>query len=226
MSTSENDPLILMRQSIASENPCLPTTAEDTVSSSSVSIDLSLTTAKFLQFTSPSQISLPLSTLTRFFSSDKPVNLLSIYFAWQERELAIPAYNDASSTLNKQRAIPGGPGGEIQKLSFVERVDLITWLEGGDEYSECIKALPSDVASATASARVASGVAGGIAPIAGSATGKNGRNIDPRLAVIYNGERKMGDRNSVLRGIKPTVRGLTSMVNGCMLTRSTGLLAC
>ncbi|KAB8292188.1 hypothetical protein EYC80_007930 [Monilinia laxa] len=201
MSTSEQDPLLLLRQSIASESPCIPTTTED--GSSASSVDLSLAKATYLHFTSPLQVSIPLTTPTRFISSEKPVNLRSIYFAWQQRELAIPEYNASSTALSEQLAADGGAGGEIQNLSFVERLDLITWLEGASDESQYIKPLASDTSNATASAQVASGAAGGIAPVT-SGIGRQGKQIDPRLAEIYNGERRMGDRNSVLRGIKPT----------------------
>jgi len=146
----------------------------------------------------------PLTTPTRFTSSNKPVDLRSIYFAWLKRETAIPEYNASALSLNTELAADGGAGGEVQNLAFVERLDLITWLEGASEESEYIKPLASDVSSAAASAQVAAGVKGGIAPIT-SAGGRQGKSIDPRLAEIYNGERRMGDRNSVLRGIKPTV---------------------
>jgi parafibromin len=198
-----NDPLLLLRQSIVSESPCIPTTTEDASSASSV--DLSLATARFLQFSTPSQISVALTEPTRFISSDKPVDLRSIYFAWLKRETAIPEYNASVLELNSQLAGDGGAGGEVQNLAFVERLDLITWLEGASEESEYIKPLPSDTASAAASAQVASGAAGGIAPITSGGAGRPGKTVDPRLAEIYNGERRMGDRNSVLRGIKPTV---------------------
>jgi parafibromin len=204
MSASEQDPLLLLRQSIASESPCIPTTSEDASTASSVNV--SLATATFLHFTSPIQVSIPLTTPTRFISSDKPVNLRSIYFAWQQRELAIPEYNASSTQLSSELAAEGGAGGEIQNLSFVERLDLITWLEGASDESQYIKPLASDTSNAAASAQVASGAAGGIAPVT-SGLGRQGKNIDPRLAEIYNGERRMGDRNSVLRGIKPTVCG-------------------
>lgn len=123
---------------------------------------------------------------------------------------------------------------------FVERLDLITWLEGASEESEYITPLEgvddasaaaagvvgagdagaaaaaaAEMAAATSaaqdSANVASGAAGGVAtiPSAGAGAGLgvagSGKTVDPRLQEIYNGERKMGDRNSVLRGIKPTV---------------------
>lgn len=200
----QQDPLLLLRQSIASDNPCIPTTTEDASSASSV--DLRLATASFLRFSSPVRVSIPLTTPTRFISSNKPVDLRSIYFAWLRRETAIPEYNAQALALNAELGGEGGAGGEVQNLAFVERLDLITWLEGASEESEYIKPLASDTSSAAASAQVASGAAGGIAPVTSGAAGRQGKTIDPRLAEIYNGERRMGDRNSVLRGIKPTVR--------------------
>lgn len=206
----QHDPLVLLRQSIASESPCIPTKTEDASSASSV--DLSLATANFLQFSAPVQLSIPLTTPTRFISSNKPVDLRSIYFAWLKRETAIPEYNASALALNAE--LEDGAGGEVQNLAFVERLDLITWLEGASEESEYIKPLASDTSSATASAQVASGAAGGIAPVT-SAAGRQGKSIDPRLAEIYNGERRMGDRNSVLRGIKPTVSGRLTHLHDC-----------
>lgn len=202
MASPEHDPLVLLRQSIAAESPCIPTTTEDASSASSV--DLSLAAATFLQFSTPAQISIALTTPTRFISSNKPVDLRSIYFAWLKRETAIPEYNAQALALNAELGSTGGAGGEVQNLAFVERLDLITWLEGASEESEYIKPLASDTSSATASAQVASGATGGIAPVTSGSIGRQGKTIDPRLAEIYNGERKMGDRNSVLRGIKPT----------------------
>ena len=138
----------------------------------------------------------------------------------------------------------------MQNLVFVERLDLITWLEGASEESEYIKPLEgaagdaaaaASVAAAAAaasattasvsatvtrsaedSANVASGAAGGVATVssaggakAGAATGVSGsgvgKTVDVRLLEIYNGERKLGDRNSVLRGIKATVCVMTSL---------------
>jgi parafibromin len=198
------DPLLLLRQSIANDSPCIPTASEDASSGSSE--ELSLAAARFLQFPPPEQISLPLTAPTRFISSNQPVDLRSIYFAWLKRETAIPEYNAQALALNAELAAEGGAGGEVQNLAFVERLDLITWLEGASEESEYIKPLASDASSAAASAQVASGATGGIAPVTSGSAGRQGKALDPRLAEIYNGERRMGDRNSVLRGIKPTVR--------------------
>ncbi|CAG8977643.1 hypothetical protein HYALB_00006593 [Hymenoscyphus albidus] len=202
MASSEQDPLLLLRQSIASESTILPTTTADATSASSV--DLSLAKASFLHFTSPSQLSLPLTTPTRFIFKNKPVDLRSIYFAWLKKDTTPPEYKTAVQALNAELAANGVTGGQVQNLGYVERIDLTTYLEGATEESEYIKSLPSDSAAAAASAQVASGAAGGIAPVTSGAAGRQGRSIDPRLAEIYNGERRMGDRNSVLRGIKPT----------------------
>ena len=101
----------------------------------------------------------------------------------------------------------------MQNLVFVERLDLITWLEGASEESEYIKALESETTAAR-SAQVASGAAGGVSAVPSSAAGARvGKTIDPRLQEIYNGERRMGDRNSILRGIKPTVS--SPMLDAC-----------
>ncbi|KAK6579903.1 hypothetical protein PZA11_007611 [Diplocarpon coronariae] len=204
---SPYDALLLLKQSIASGTPVIPTTTADASSASSV--DLSLAKAAFLHFSSPAQVSIALTTPTRFVSSDEPVDIRSIFFAWEKRESAIPEYNVAAEELNAELAAEGGAGGQVQKLAFVERLDLITWLEGASEESEYIKALASDSSSAAASAQVASGSKGGIAPVTSGGQVRPGKTIDPRLAEIYNGERRMGDRNHVLRGIKPTVCALT-----------------
>jgi len=199
---TQQDILILLRQSVTSDTPCIPTITED--ASSAASVDLSLATAKFLHFQSPTEISVPLTTPTRFVSSNKAVDLRSIYFAWLKRNVAPLEYNAQVLSLNTELAADGGAGGSIQNLPFIERLDLIAWLEGAEE-SEYIKPLASDALNAAASAQVASGAIGGIAPVTSGLAGRSGRNIDPRLAEIYNGERRMGDRNSILRGIKPTV---------------------
>jgi parafibromin len=146
------------------------------------------------------------------------VDLRSIYFAWQQKDETVPEYISRAAELDKE--LPEGQ--KLRNLVFVERIELIAWLEGAsdeDGGSEFISPLRSgelgagDVA--TKAADVASGAAGagGSAVVGGtSATAASGgrpvKVIDARLQEIYNGERKMGDRNTVLRGIKPTVRKL------------------
>lgn len=211
---SQDDPLLLLRQSIASEASVRPIRIKGSSGGSEknengMNLDIlgnedaevSLARATHLRFISGQHI-IALSTPTRFISSDIPVDLRSIYFAWLKRETAIPAYNSAALALNAEL----GAGAEIHKLAFVERLDLITWLEGASEESEYIKPLAQDSTSTITDTPIAAGTKGSsnIAN-ANSITGRPHKTIDPRLAEIYNGERNMGDRNSILRGVKPTV---------------------
>ncbi|KAK1759423.1 RNA pol II accessory factor, Cdc73 family-domain-containing protein [Echria macrotheca] len=216
---ANEDPLLLLRQSIASTGAIIPTTTADTTSASAAT-EVPLSQATHLQFTHPTRVAIAIDAPTRFVSNDRPVDLRSIYFAWLNREIAIPEYNAAAAQLNDELA--GAGAGVVHNLAFVERLDLITWLEGASEESEYIKPLTGDKdASAVAGAGGAAASAGASAT-AGSGTAaassrsktvtatlvpssRSGRGtLDPRLEQIYSGERGMGDRNTVLRGIKPT----------------------
>ncbi|OLN88094.1 Cell division control protein 73 [Colletotrichum chlorophyti] len=152
MAAVEQDPLLLLRQSIASKRPAVPI-------------------------------------------ADRPVDLRSIYFAWLNKDVAIPEYNASATRLNEEL----GSLGTVQNLAFVERLDLFTWLEGASEESEHIKPVAGDKEG-----KDGAGASASKAAPATSASRAGRGTLDPRLAVIYNGERKMGDRNSVLRGVKPT----------------------
>ncbi|KAI9893260.1 MAG: accessory factor associated with RNA polymerase II [Vezdaea aestivalis] len=199
-----SDALYCLRGSIAAGSYIsLSASAEQPAAGSP---DIGLATATFLHFTTPILQSFPLSTETRFVSSEKAVDLRSVYFTWLKKDLPIPQYIEAAQQLNEELTAAGGAGGTVRNLVFVEKLDLITWLEGASEESDYIKPLENDasVIQASGNAAVASGAAGGIPTIPSSGSGARGRVIDPRLAEIYNGERSMGDRNSVLRGIKPS----------------------
>jgi parafibromin len=196
MAAADQDPLLLLRQSIASGSPIMPT-----ASAEASAPEVSLSQATHLTFTSPAHISLPIETPTRFVSNDTPVDLRSIYFAWLNREVAIPEYNSFASKLNQD--LDGKA--QVHKFAYIEKLDLITWLEGASEESECIKPLAGDKDGSASTAAAALASKGAAAPAIGSTVGRSGKGtLDPRLASIYNSERKMGDRNSVLRGIKPT----------------------
>ena len=202
MASPENtavDPLLSLRHSIASKNYPVPSTSD-------------LAIATHLVFTQPDQ-AFPLDIPTRFISSEKPVDLRSIFFAWQKKDDVITEYINSAQHLNDDLSKEGGIGGSLQHLIFVERLDLITWLEGASEESEYIRPLDAEATTAQAagSAKVASGAAGGVSTIPSGAA-RPGKTIDPRLQEIYNGERRMGDRNSVLRGIKPTVTSLDTIL--------------
>lgn len=207
MDAPSSDPLICLRRSIASNHPPITTSSLHPTPPSDAIENLAIAT--HLQFADPEHVSFPLDTPTRFLSSEKPVDLRSIYFAWQKKDVAIPDYIASAQQLNEELSGGDGRGSKVQNLVFVERLDLITWLEGASEESEYIKALETDVTAAR-SAQVASGAAGRVSTVPSSTAGaRAGKSIDPRLQEIYNGERKMGDRNSVLRGIKPTVRSFS-----------------
>ncbi|KAL4917261.1 RNA pol II accessory factor, Cdc73 family-domain-containing protein [Aspergillus aurantiobrunneus] len=214
---SLQDPLLALRRAIAAGS--LPTaTTSSELSTESATDDLAKATHLYFQHPLPQ--TLALNSPTRFISSssDSPVDLRGIFFAYQKKDVAIPEYITSVQELNealkqKERG-EGAPEEQAQNLSFVERLDLITWLEGASDDSEYIKPLEGaegvpSAAQAQASASAASGAAGvstapSTAPTGVVAAGKGGKVIDPRLQEIYNGERKLGDRNSVLRGIKQT----------------------
>jgi parafibromin len=195
MASGEQDPLLLLRQSIASGSAIIPTTSPEATGQ-----EASLAQATHLHFTHPAEISIPIDAPTRFVSNDSPVDLRSIYFAWLNREVAIPEYNASATKLNDELA----GAATVHKFAFVERLDLITWLEGASEESEYIQALAGEPENAVVAAASAAALKGSAAPASGAARAGRGA-MDPRLAQIYNGERRMGDRNTVLRGIKPTV---------------------
>ncbi|KAE8146214.1 RNA pol II accessory factor, Cdc73 family-domain-containing protein [Aspergillus avenaceus] len=219
------DPLLALRRAIAVGSLPTPTTSPE-LSDQNATGDLAKATHLFFQNPTPQTIAL--NSPTRFVStaSDSTVDLRSIFFAWQKKDVAIPDYIASAQELNealKQRERPEGTEEEqVQNLVFVERLDLITWLEGASDESEYIKPLEGAAAAAAsavdqaqASANIASGATGGVSAVpsgapgaatstAGAQHGKATKVIDPRLQEIYNGERKLGDRNSVLRGIKPT----------------------
>ncbi len=200
MAANEQDPLLRLRQAIAAGHAITPS-----ASAEAGSPEVGLAQASHLLIPTDDQAAvLPMDAATRFISNDRPVDLRSIYFAWLNRELAIPEYNAAAATLNGELE-----AAKVQNLGFIERLDLITWLEGASDESEYIKPLADDAAAAAAAAAAPATKAGGASAAAQARGGKG--TLDPRLASIYDGERRMGDRNTVLRGIKPTVGFLPTL---------------
>lgn len=222
------DPLLSLRRAIASGNLPTPTTSSE-LSDQPATDDLAKAT--HLYFAQPTPQTIALSTLTRFISAStkSPVDLRSILFAWQNKDVAIPEYIAKAQEFNealKQQTKEGEKEESVQILIFLERLDLFTWLEGASDDSEHIKPLEGAAAAAEAAATaagvaqadnaagIAAGAVGGVTTVpsgttgaaqAGTQLGRPQKQIDPRLQEIYNGERKTGDRNTVLRGIKPTV---------------------
>lgn len=205
---SRPDPLSCLRQAIASNNT--PTTTTSSEPASIAEAEPNFAFATHLQFNHNGPVVFALSTPTRFETSSNAIDLRSIYFAWLRKDDSITDYIAATQRLNEELSEKGS-NESVKNLVFAEKIELITWLEGASEENEYIKPLAQDLeaaqAEASGAANVASGTAGGVATVpSGVAGGRPGRTIDPRLREIYNNERRMGDRNSVLRGIKPTVR--------------------
>ena len=216
---ANTDALQLLRIAIAVSKPPVLTTTSDPSEAASNETD-SLVEATHLYFTHSSPQCIPLDTKTRFESTNPDtarIDLRSIFFAWQQKDVPVPEYISRAAELDKQ--LPEGQ--KVRNLVFVERLDLITWLEGASEESEYIQPIEGAAALEDAVNRAAD-VAGGAAvpTVSGSgvgvtqtAGGRPVKVIDARLQVIYNGERRMGDHNTVLRGIKPTVRAPAAVMS-------------
>jgi parafibromin len=198
---TDSDPLSLLRLSISQSTPPILSYTPDPASPSSTT-PVSLSSASFLIFPSSA---FPLSTQTRFRKSDgTSVDLRSIYFAWLHREDTIPDYITKAQNLGD---------GVVTNLAFLERLELVTWLEGGQEESEFIRPLPSTIPPTAATAVTSGGLAqqqgsqgssSKVGPSSATLSGRT-RQTDPRLLEIYSYERVVSNRNTFLRGIKPTV---------------------
>ena len=200
---SGRDALSSLRLAIASNSLPSPSTSSDASSSEAQTEDLALAT--HLQFQDPEPHSIPLDSPTRFISSEKPVDLRSIFFAWQKKDVTVPEYIDSAQKLNEKLIQSDTQkDSKVQILVFVERLDLLAWLEGASNESEYVKPIAGDSAGGKA-APLASSISGGATALTSGTGVHRGKQIDPRLQEIYNGERRMGDRNTILRGIKPTV---------------------
>lgn len=212
-----SDPLLSLRRAIAAQALPTPTTSSD-VSNAADNLTDDLAKANYLYFTHPIPHTLPLNTLTRFVSpanNDAQVDLRSIFFAWQKKDVAIPEYiasaQEVNEELKQKKEQEGGNEEQVLNLVFVERLDLITWLEGASDDSEYIKPLDGAAAAVDVTATVVAvdaataAVPKAAVPAAAVPGARPIKVIDPQLQEIYNGERKLGDRNTVLRGIKPTV---------------------
>lgn len=195
-----DDPLHNLRAAIASsKDPILAKSASQN------DITTSLAEATHITFVNPNATSpktFDLTTPTRFAPGDTPIDFRSIYFVWRNKDASLPDYISAVQALNEE--LPSGAGGAVQQLSFAQKIEVLAWLNGETETSESIKPLEGAGVSVDAekSAAIASGKAGGVAVDKG---GESGKLLDGRLLVIYEGERKMGDHNTVLHGTKNIV---------------------
>lgn len=199
--TEVEDPLYNLRLSIkASATPVLSTSANPTPA------DLvdDLARATHITFNvDDAHRTFDLTSDTRFAPESKPIDLRSCYFAWVNKDASVTDYFAAATTLNEE--LPSGAGGSVQNLNFAQRIELIAWLSGETESSENIA--PIDSGAATAAAGDAAAIAGGKGvPVDRNMKSTQGGMVDARLLQIYDGERNMGDHNTILRGHKPIVR--------------------
>ncbi|KAF3482929.1 RNA polymerase II accessory factor [Arthroderma uncinatum] len=213
-----SDSLLALKRALSSPSSTPVLTTSPDLSTDQATDDISKATHLYL--TEPIPQTIPLSTPTRFVSAaaNQAIDLRSIYFAWLKKDVAIPEYIASAQEVND--ALAGSA--KVLNLVFVEKVDLISWLEGASDESEYIKPFEGGVgagdllvdsgaaasAAAAKDADVSAGAAAASAPSAGvkgsAAGGRAAKSVDARLQAIYNGERKLGDRNTVLRGIRPT----------------------
>ena len=199
------DALYNLRLSIKANSAPILTTSATPTPADTVS-DLSQATHISFNLDSGEHRNFALSTPTRFAPDGNPVDLRSCYFAWLNKDASVTDYFAAVQTLNEE--LPSGAGGSVQNLTFAQKIELIAWLSGETESSDSIAAI--DGGALTAAAGDAAAIAGGKGvPVdagKGIKVGSAGGMMDARLLQIYDGERKMGDHNSVLRGTKNVVR--------------------
>ena len=209
-----DDPLFNLRLSISSNNaPILTTTPNPSAASDTVT---QLSQATHISFNEPTLQGarhkvFELTTPTRYAPDDKPIDLRSIYFAWLNKDAAVFEYIAAVQSLNED--LPTGAGGSVVNLNNAQKIELLSWLNGEVETSENIK--PLDSAAASAAAGDAAAIAGGkgVPVQQGASTAGGQKMMDARLLQIYDGERRMGDHNTALRGTKPIVALTTSPIS-------------
>jgi parafibromin len=127
---STGDPLLLLRRTLAAQQP--PTLHSSSDSSSPALTKDSLSSATHLFFPS-SQLVLPLDTPTRFQRKTPEAltfNLREIFFAWLLQTESTAEYIAKCQALG------------IHHLTFLEKADLSTWLEGGDSSDYIGTSLP------------------------------------------------------------------------------------
>ncbi|CAK4033387.1 Cell division control 73 [Lecanosticta acicola] len=205
------DPLLLLRKTIAANKTPILTTDPDP--SNQAQSDVSLAQAQFLifNFESPQDggqhIAVPLTQETRFVSAahKQALHLRVVYFYWLHKD------SNTTTTLQDLQALndelkQSGKEETILNIPFTERIDLNGWLQGntGENGSEFIQSLDDNKAVRVEADDAAKQIAGD-ADVemrdAGMDDSKR-REEGERLKMIYAGERKMGDHNTVLRGIK------------------------
>lgn len=207
------DPLALLRRSIAEQHLPVPSSNPDPTTQAESDTPFAEASYLVFNFQSPQDggehVSIPLNQLTRFESAsqNRALELRSVYFCWLNKDAGGIEYINAVSELNIQLKASGKQDEVATNLVFAEKLDLVSWLGGdvGENESEYIRSLDDNKLSrreaddAAAAARGGEDVEMRDAGLSDAAARK--REAE-RLREIYSGERKMGDRNTCLRGVK------------------------
>ncbi|EEB06112.1 Cdc73 family RNA polymerase II accessory factor [Schizosaccharomyces japonicus yFS275] len=172
------DPLVQLRECISKNGTIVLLSSENPTSKVSALQD-----AHFVQFGSntPMNLSLP----TRFIRTEnkEAFPLQAVVFAWLQKEKSIADYIQQCSELG------------IKNLTFLERTDLISWLEGAAE-SEHIVSSEDDKNSATNEVANTD-----VAALKRQATGQA---VAEGASWLKKHSRTVADHNSILHGTKPT----------------------
>ena len=212
--TEAPDVLVLLRACISSKTLPIPTKTDDATTNTDA---VPLEEATHLLFNTHSaaegaqHTALAATTPTRFISerAGAALDALSALFAWRHRDTGVGEYIAATQALSEERGRRGL--GAVTNLVFAEKLDLVNWLAGEETDSDFIKSLDDNAATrreAQEAADALRGLGGDVVMDEAGALldGRDRRREEEaRMREIYAGERRMGDRNTVLRGIKPTV---------------------
>ncbi|KAH9826153.1 RNA pol II accessory factor, Cdc73 family, C-terminal [Teratosphaeria destructans] len=199
------DALSLLR-AIITTGQSLPIPSSTSDASTATDTQVSLAAASYLIFNAQNaHTAIPLTQPTRFISTaagNKPFDLRTVYFVWQIRDKNAGQVISETAALNQELQALGKHGEQVPNTAFLERVDLNDWLDGktGESESEFIQPLDGGKTTRREAADAA-GVASGDVEMR-DADDVGGKGEQERLREIYAAERKLGDRNLVLRGVK------------------------
>ena len=202
---SPSDPLTILRRSLTNRiSPTLATSPEAAPSEPEPS--LAQATHLLVPTQDDGQVTAILLTQpTRFNSSRGQVDMRSVYLAWQNKDASTVDYLAAGTKLTNELSA-AGKSDVVLNLEFPEKSDLCLWLAGdmgwGD--SEYIQSLEGGKPTQSADGAVAGVVKGEDVEMKDAAftDAAARKREEERLREIYAAERKMGDRNTVLHGIK------------------------
>jgi parafibromin len=175
-----SDPLVMLRSAIAAQ--ILPRMVIGTESSEEPTDDIVKATSLVfpaIPGISGTEIVTALDMPTRFQLKDpeRYIDVRTVYNCWLTRDLGVTDY----ITISDERG--------ILNLKFLDRTDLLTWLEGASTESNNIVDEKSSSVAKTVVGSVPSGK-------------PRKREIDPELQQIYSQERSLIDHNRALRGNK------------------------